>query len=178
MFCVFFFFIHVPWEQTTQCRIIYTPTLFLRHQTITLDKKQGDPKEFTEVVENWCTFYNSLLDCNSNKRTKPNHSIFLQFNRYAHEKAFCGAKHKNRLRTEARTTAIAAATDTLNLLTVVSNVQITLNILLSTNRTSHESFKNIESRFVAQLFRFNPFSSKATIQEAKAFLILLANALV
>ena len=61
-------------------------------------------------------------------------------------------------------------------ISVVSEVYKDFNDLVFTRRGQNEAFKNFESRYAAQLSKFNANGSSVTFSEALSALMLLSNA--
>lgn len=63
-------------------------------------------------------------------------------------------------------------------LSVVKDVHKDVNDLLSTRRNTNESFRNFESRFTAQLAKFNSYGSSTKLPKSQSPLMLSSNAAV
>lgn len=127
-------------------------------------------------MNRWGTFHDNFPDTNSNKIAQNNRGIVLQSNHFGRACDICDLISDEIIQSTKDVDAILGAIHKYDPLTVVSNLFGELIQLISTKRSSNETFRNFESRFNAQLSRFNALSQSTMFPNAISAFSLLANA--
>eukprot|EP00171_Calliarthron_tuberculosum_P001315 IDg1315t1 len=99
----------------------------------------------------------------------------LQSQLFGRARDLCKGIPSSDIQSPTGTAAIVRAVYKRDPLTVVSEVYYDFLSLLNLKRGSNESFKGYESRFEAQVSKFNAHSQKFTVPEALTAFMLLAN---
>ncbi len=139
---------------------------------------RGDQEGYAKKVKEWAAFHDSLTDQNSNKIQKEQRGLVLHTQLYGRAEDRTRHMTIEDLQKESAVSDIIKCVYQRDPLTVVSDVYKDLETLLNTKRAANESFKNFESRFSAQLSKFNSHGDTARISESMAAMIFMNNASV
>ena len=139
---------------------------------------KGDQLEYAKAVKKWCAFHDKHHDSNSNKISLINRGIVLQSHLYGRAKDLCDCLEDDEIASDKGAQLIVNTVYKKDPLSVVTCVYTELQKLLSIQRGGNELFKNFESRFEAQLSKFNALGSSVSLPESMSALVLLANSRV
>lgn len=140
--------------------------------------RKGDQLEYAKAVKKWSAFHDNLQDSNSNKIPKIIRGIVLQSHLYGRAKDLCDSLDDDVIASEDGVQLIVNTVYKKDPLSIVSCVYTELQKLLSIQRGDTESFKTFETRFEAQLSKFNALGSSVSLPESMSALVLLANSKV
>lgn len=146
----------------------------IRYVPWTDDK--GNEDEYRKSVALWRPFPDKLPDNNSNKIPTELRGIILQSQLYGRAKDLSDSLDDTQIQSTDGSTAIVNAIYKRDALSVVSGVYQNILSLLTTKRGEHETVWNLESRFNAQVTKFNAMCSSVKLSEAIISFMLLANA--
>lgn len=136
--------------------------------------EQGDQQEFAEAGRQWRAFHKKLP--NSSKTVTVNQGIVVQSHLYGHAQNICKSIPESTINIKDGVDATVNAVHQRDPLMVVSTVYYELIRLMFTRQIANESFHDFESRFSAQMSRFNYFASYTLIYGPMSALMLLVNA--
>ena len=136
---------------------------------------KGDQDEYASAVALWQAFHDKLPDSNSNKIPKELRGIILMSNLFGRAKDLCKKIPDQEIQSDTGVDAIVKAIYKRDPLSAVSTVYQDFLTVLGTKRGASESFRNFESRFTANVSKFNSHSTSFVLIEAIAAFMLLAN---
>ena len=139
---------------------------------------KGNQEEYAKAVELWNAFHNKLTDSNSNKIPADLRGIMLQSQLYGRARDICRSITDTDIQSNTGWKSVVDAIYRREALSVVSDVYLNFTSLLSMKRGSTETFRNFESRFLAQVSRLNSTSTSSKLPEALRAFMLLANSSV
>ena len=116
---------------------------------------KGDQEEYFKAVKLWQAFNDALPDRNSNKIPTGLRAICLNSQLYGGAKELCSGISDEQLLTTEGVKSIVDCIYQRDALSVVSEAFRSFNALLNTRRGDNENMKNFESRFSAQVAKFN-----------------------
>lgn len=134
----------------------------------------GNQEEYSNSVALWNAFQNKLPDLNSNKIPSELRGIMLQSQLYGRARDLCKGIPDTEIQSDTGSVAIVKAVYKRDALSVVSEVYENFISLLNTKHGFTETFKTFESRFEAQVSKFNASSDAAKIANALTAFMLLA----
>ena len=136
---------------------------------------KGNQEDYKDSVKLWSAFHDKLPVANANKIPDELRGIMLQSQLYGRAKDLCKKLSDVKIQSKGGSDAIVNAVCKRDALSAVSDVYRDYMALLNLKRGSNEMFKNFESRFEAQVSKFNAHSTVTKIPEALTALLLLAN---
>ena len=136
---------------------------------------KGNQEDYKDSVKLWSAFHDKLPVANANKIPDELRGIMLQSQLYGRAKDLCKKLSDVTIQSKGGSDAIVNAVCKRDALSAVSDVYRDYMALLNLKRGSNEMFKNFESRFEAQVSKFNAHSTVTKIPEALTALLLLAN---
>ena len=139
---------------------------------------KGDQEEYRNSVKLWQTFHNALPDSNSNKIPPALQAICLKSQLYGRAKDLCSGISEVQLTGDHAVDLIVGKIYQKDALSVVSEAYRAFNQLWSTRRSNNETMKNFESRFSAQVAKFNSISATTRLPECITALMLLSNSAI
>lgn len=104
--------------------------------------------------------------------------IFLTSQLFGLARYLCTGIDNHVIASDSGAQAIVNALHQRYELTVISEIFRDLKEILSTRRGSNESLRGVESRFAAQMSKFNSLDTRTKLPESLTALMLLANASV
>lgn len=124
----------------------------------------------------WQTFCNALPINNNNNIPAALQAVCLKSHLYGRAKDLCSGITDAQLVGEESVALIVGAIYKRDALSVVSEAYKTFNLLLNTRRGNSENMKKFESRFSAQVAKFNSISNTTKLPDCLTALMLLSNA--
>ena len=137
---------------------------------------KGKQDDYADAVELWSAFHDALPGKNSNKIPAELRGIMLQANLFGRAKDLAKKIPDTTIRSNNGASAIVRGIHKRDTLSTVSAVYSDFISLLCTKRGEKESFKNFESRFEANVSKFNSHSEICELPESLTAFLLLANA--
>lgn len=147
-------------------------------KTVPWTDGKGNQEDYASSVSLWTAFHNKLPDTNSNKIPDELRGIMLQSQLFGRARDLCKKIPDDTIQSSSGAEAIVKAVHKRDPLSAVSDVFQDFITLLSTKRGQNESFKNFESRFEAQVSKFNSHSHASKLPEALTAFMLLGNSAV
>lgn len=138
----------------------------------------GDQEEYRDAVHLWQMFHDALPDSNSNKIPLALQAICLKSQLYGRAKDLCSGISSQQLKGNGAVDLLLGTVYQRDALTVVSEAYRAFNALWNTRRGNNESMKNFESRFSAQVAKFNSISTTTKLPECITALMLLSNSAI
>lgn len=126
----------------------------------------------------WSTYHGALSDSNSNKKPKKRHGLTLHAQVFNHADHLCRSIPLETRQSNDGQDAIVKASCKHDRLSAASYLFDDFSSLLETKRDQNESFKIFESRFSAQMSRYNGHGTSIVLPGGNVTLLLLANAKV
>lgn len=139
---------------------------------------RGNQEVYAHAVKQWGKFHDGLLHSNSNKIATSLPGIFLEAQLYGRAMDLCKCITDEQLASDKGASLIVKAIYQRNAISVVSEVYRDFTDILSTKRGCTESFKNYESRFMAQVSKFNENGDSIKFHDSIISFMLLSNASV
>lgn len=139
---------------------------------------KGDQEEYRDSVKLWQTFHNALPDSNSNMIPTALQAVCLKSQLYGRAKDLCSGISEAELVAEGAVDLLVGEIYQKDALTVVSEAYRAFNQLWNTRRGTNETMKNFESRFSAQVAKFNSKSTTTKLPECITALMLLSNSAI
>ena len=139
---------------------------------------KGDQEQYNESVTLWNAFHDVLPDSNSNKIPEKLRAICLKSQLFGRAKDLCSGITNEELLGDDGVKKITEAIYQRDALSVVSEAFRAFNLLWNTRRSNTESMKNFESRFSAQVAKFNSISDTTKLPECITALMLLSNSAI
>ena len=136
---------------------------------------KGSQEEYACAVMLWSALHDKLPDSNNNKIPKELRGIMLQSQLYGRAKEICKKVPDSVIQSVEGVQAIVNAVYKRDALSTVSDVYQDFMNLLNLKRGANESFRNFESRFEAQVSKFNAHSDTSKIPASLTAFMLLAN---
>ena len=136
---------------------------------------KGNQDDYRRSVTLWSSFHDKLPDSNSNKIPRDLRGIMLQSQLFGRAKDLCNGLDDMIIQSQDGPSAIVNAVYKRDTLSVVSNLYQNFMTLLTTRRGDAESFRNFESRFNANVTKFNAASEATKLPEAITAFMLLSN---
>eukprot|EP00171_Calliarthron_tuberculosum_P017605 IDg17605t1 len=144
-------------------------------KTVPWTEGKGNQEDYATSVALWSQFHNKLPNQNSNKIPADLRGIMLQSQLYGRARDLCKKISAETIQSENGADSIVKAVYKRDPLSVVSEVYQDFTKLLATKRHSTESFKYFESRFEAQVSKFNAHSESNHLPDSLTAFMLLAN---
>lgn len=139
---------------------------------------KGNQEEYAKAVALWDAFHNKLPDYNSNKISIELRGIMLHSQLYGRAKDIRRLIADDDIQSGTGWKKIVEAVYKRDTLSVFSEVYQSYLGVLSMKRGSNETFRNFESRFMAQVSKFNSTTTSCKIPETLMAFTLLANSSV
>lgn len=139
---------------------------------------KGDQEEYRDAVHLWQMFNNALPASNNNKIPAALQAICLKSQLYGRAKDLCSGITDQQLTSDGAVELLVGRVYQRDALTVVSEAYRAFNALWSTRRNANENMKNFESRFSAQVAKFNSISTTTKLPECITALMLLSNSAI
>ena len=136
---------------------------------------KGSQEEYASAVMLWSALHDKLPDSNSNKIPLELRGIMLQSQLYGRAKEICKKVSDSEIQSAGGARAILNAVYKRDALSTVSDVYQDFMNLLNLKRGTTESFRNFESRFEAQISKFNAHSDSSKLPASLTAFMLLAN---
>ena len=136
---------------------------------------EGRQDDYADAVSLWSAFHDELPESNANKIPEKLRGIMLVSQLFGRAKEICKKIDDSVIRSVEGPAAIVQAVYKRDALSTVSDVYRDYMDLLSLKRSSNEKFRTFESRFEAQVAKFNSNSTVCQIPEALTSFLLLAN---
>lgn len=137
---------------------------------------KGSQEEYAASVTLWSAFHDKLTDSNSNKIPPDLSGIMLLSQLYGRAKDLCKKLPESEIQSASRVLAVVDAVYKRDTFSAVSDVYHDFIAVIDLKPEQNEAFPNFESRFEAQVDKFNLHCFSSQIPEALTALILLANA--
>ena len=136
----------------------------------------GNQEEFARSVAQWSKFHDGLPDSNSNKIGVPLRGICLAAQLFGRAKDLCIGLTSDELSSPNGTKLIVSKIYQRDAISVIAEVYKDFTDLIRIVRGQSESYKNFESRYAAQMSKFNANGNSIQFPEALSALMLLSNA--
>ena len=139
---------------------------------------KGSQEEYAEAVRLWSALHDKLPDSSSNKIGSDIRGIMLKSQFYGRAKEIVKKVPDDVIESNEGAQAIVNAVYKRDALSTVSDVYQDFMRLMNLKRGPTETFLNFESRFEAQISKFNAHSETSKIPASLTALMLLANSKV
>lgn len=136
----------------------------------------GNQEEYHRSVMLWKKFHDALPDANGNKIPANLQGLMLQSQLYGRARDVCKSLSDADISSAEGAMKIVGTVFQRDPLAVVAGVFRDFSEMISMRRGPNESFQSFESRFSAQVSRFNAHSKESELPEALTAFMLLANA--
>ena len=137
---------------------------------------KGDQDQYKNSVLLWKAFHDRLPEANSNKIPGELQGIALQSQLYGRALDLSKKIPSTTIQSIEGASQIVKAVYKRDPLAVIRDVDQTFQQVMSTKRGLNESFKNFESRFEAQVSKYNSLSTESQLPNALVTFMLLSNA--
>ena len=124
---------------------------------------KGNQEQYAAAVRLWKLFHDTFPDSNGNKIPKSLQAVMFRSKIYCQAADLCKRLTDSDLADEAGTQKVLDCVYKRDALAVVSDVYQDFMTLLTMKRGNNESFMNFESRFAAQISKFNAHCPTAQI---------------
>lgn len=139
---------------------------------------KGDQEGYFKSVKLWNAFNDALPDNNSTKIPTRLRALCLKSQLFGRAADLCSGIDDESLTTTEGVKLIVDCIYQRDALSVVSEAFRAFNALLNTRRGDTENMKNFQSRFSAQVAKFNAISNTTKPPECSTALMLLSNSAI
>lgn len=136
---------------------------------------KGNQGEYRDAVKLWQTFHNALPDSNSHKILTGLQAVCLNPQLNERAKDLCSGISDSQLREENAADLINGNIYQRDALSVLNEAYNAFLQLWNTGRNNSETMENFESRFAAQVAKFNSITKTTKLPECIAALMLLSS---
>ena len=137
---------------------------------------KGNQENYFKSVKQWKTFHERLPDDNNNKIGSTLQGMILQSQLFGRASDICEKFEDAVIQSEGGAMAIARAIHKQDSLSAITDSFAKFMQVLSSKCGDNESFVSFESRFDAQVCKYNATANDDTLPESLISFLLLANA--